>query len=126
MERLEAEAAGEIPPPVVGAGTSSSAKAPARQSASVASSDDGSSGKEAWEKRKQEEAERRRLEKEVSRLESLIGAAEEKKAELENSLSLPEVYSNGEKVKEVQRKITELDGELERLNADWEAAAGRL
>lgn len=126
MERLEAEAAGEIPPPAAGASASSSAKPPARQSSSASSSDDGSSGKEAWEKRKQEEAERRKLEKEVSRLESLIGAAEEKKAELENSLSLPEVYSNGEKAKEVQRKITELDGELERLNADWEAAAGRL
>lgn len=126
MERLEAEAAGEVPPSVAGAAASSSARTPARQSASAPSSDDSSSGKEAWEKRKQEEAERRKLEKEVSRLESLIGEAEEKKSELENSLSLPEVYSNGEKAKEVQRKITELDGELERLNADWEAAAGRL
>ena len=126
MERLEAEAAGEVLPSVAGTAASSSARTPARQSASAPSSDDGSSGKEAWEKRKQEEAERRKLEKEVSRLESLIGEAEEKKSELENSLSLPEVYSNGEKAKEVQRKITELEAELERLNADWEAAAGRL
>ncbi len=126
MERLEAEAAGEVPPSVAGAAASSSARTPARQSASAPSSDDSSSGKEAWEKRKQEEAERRKLEKEVSLLESLIGEAEEKKLELENSLSLPEVYSNGEKAKEVQRKITELEAELERLNADWEAAAGRL
>ena len=127
MERLEAEAAGEVPPSVTPAkAVSPAAKTPVRQSVSAPAADDAASGKEAWEKRKQEEAERRKLEKEVSRLESLIGAAEEKKAELENSLSLPEVYSNGEKAKEVQLKITELDGELECLNADWEAAAGML
>lgn len=126
MERLEAEAAGEIPPPAAGISASSSAKAPARQSASASSSDDGSSGKEAWEKRKQEEAGRRKIEKEVARLEKLIAEAEAKKTELETSLSLPEVYSNGEKAKSVQQKISALEAELDKLNADWEAAAEKL
>lgn len=124
MERLEAEAAGEVPSP--GAGLSPSAKAPARQSASAPAADDSSSGKEAWEKRKQEEAERRKIEKEVARLEKLIAEAEAKKAELETSLSLPEVYSNGEKAKAVQQKISSLESELDKLNADWEAAAEKL
>ena len=52
--------------------------------------------------------------------------AEAKKTELETSLSLPEVYSNGEKAKSVQQKISALEAELDKLNADWEAAAEKL
>ncbi|MCR5621437.1 MAG: ATP-binding cassette domain-containing protein [Treponema sp.] len=122
MERLESEAAGEIPLPAA-----ASKAGPASEKPVVAATSDASaSGKEAWEKRKQEEAERRKIEKEVARLEKLIGEAEAKKGELEASLSLPEVYSNGEKAKDVQKKIAALEEELDRLNASWEDAAEKL
>ncbi len=126
MERLEAEAAGEVPAAfAAGASPAAPTKLAQKESASGAS-EEASSGKDAWEKRKKEEAERRKIEKEVARLEKLIGETEEKKAELENSLSQPEVYSNGEKAKEVQRKISALAEDLDRLNAEWEAAAEQL
>jgi ATP-binding cassette subfamily F protein 3 len=128
MERLEAEAAGDVPVAVAAgaAKTASGASARSSQPASAGSADDGGSGKEAWAKRKQEEAQRRKIEKEVARLEKLIAETEAKKGELEASLSLPEVYSNGEKAKEVQKKISALEEELDKLNADWEAAAEQL
>ena len=122
MERIEAEAAGEVPP-----SPASSKAASANEKAAAAPVADGSaSGKEAWEKRKQEEAERRKIEKEVARLEKLIAEAEAKKGELEASLSLPEVYSNGEKAKAVQKKIAELAAKIESLSEQWEQAAELL
>ena len=38
----------------------------------------------------------------------------------------PEVYSNGEKAKAVQTRITELSAKLDELNAQWEEAAMQL
>ena len=37
-------------------------------------------------------------------------------------MSLPEVYSNGAKAKEVQTKIDEFNKKIEALNVDWEKA----
>ena len=85
-----------------------------------------SAGKLAWEEQKKLSAERRKIEKEIEKIESQIAQAEEKKQELENRLSDPAVYSDGEKSRAVQKEISDLDFELEKLNAAWEEACEKL
>ena len=119
MQRLEDEANGIVGEPSA-AETSSPAKKieePAEQK---------SAGKLDYEEKKKLEAERRKLQKEVDRLESEIASTEEKKADLENQMALPEVYSNGEKAKEVQKQIEELAAKLDELNEAWMEAAEKL
>ena len=41
-------------------------------------------------------------------------------------MGLPEVYSNGEKAKEVQKQIEELAAKLDELNEAWMEAAEKL
>ncbi len=81
-----------------------------------------SAGKLSWEEQKRLEAEKRKAEKEIARIEQEIASLEEKKGELEAKMSLPEVYSNGAKAKEVQTKIDEFNKKIESLNIDWEKA----
>ena len=85
-----------------------------------------SAGKLAWEEQKKLSAEKRKIEKEIEKIESQIAQAEDKKQELENRLSDPAVYSDGEKSRAVQKEISDLDSELEKLNATWEEACEKL
>ena len=92
----------------------------------AAPSENVSAGKLAWEEQKKLSAERRKIEKEIEKIESQIAQAEDKKKELENRLSDPAVYSDGEKSCAVQKEISDLDSELEKLNAAWEEACEKL
>ena len=85
-----------------------------------------SAGKLSWEEQKKLEAEKRKAEKEVSRIEAEIEKLETEKAGLEEKMSLPEVYSNGAKAKEVQSKIDALNSQLDVLNEQWEKAMENL
>ncbi len=85
-----------------------------------------SASKLSWEEQKKKEAERRKNEKEVEKIEKQIAELEEKKSVLENQMGNPEVYSNGEKAKLVQKQIDEIAAELEVLNSRWEEAAEKL
>lgn len=79
-----------------------------------------------WEEKKKFEAEKRKAEKAVKTLEDEILKIEtEKKAE-ENKMADPNVYSNGEKAKAVQKKIEELATKLDDLNEKWMEAADAL
>ncbi|HAZ95850.1 ABC-F family ATP-binding cassette domain-containing protein [uncultured Treponema sp.] len=80
----------------------------------------------SWEEQKKRDSEKRKIQKETDKLEAMILEAEEKKSELENQLSLPEVYSNGETAKSVQSQISKIASELEELNALWLCAAEKL
>lgn len=80
----------------------------------------------SWEEQKKRESEKRKIQKEADKLEAMILESEEKKSELENQLSLPEVYSNGETAKSVQAQISKIASELEELNAQWLCAAEKL
>lgn len=80
----------------------------------------------SWEEQKKRESEKRKIQKEADKLEAMILESEEKKSELENQLSLPEVYSNGETAKSVQTQISKIASELEELNAQWLCAAEKL
>lgn len=85
-----------------------------------------SESKLSWEEQKKRESERRKIEKKVSRLEEEIENLENKKNELETKLSNPEVYSNGEKAKAVQKEIEEIVSQIEIVTLEWEKASEEL
>ena len=85
-----------------------------------------SESKLSWEEQKKRESERRKIEKKVSRLEEEIENLENKKNELETKLSDPEIYSNGEKAKAVQKEIEEIASQIEIVTLEWEKASEEL
>ena len=85
-----------------------------------------SSGKLSYEEQKKQEAEKRKIQKEVSRLEDLIAELEEKKSALDLKMADPSVYSNGEKAKAVQKELEEICSKIEETTAAWEEAAMKL
>ncbi len=89
-------------------------------------SDSKSQAKLSWEERKKFEAEKRKAEKAVKTLEDEILKTESEKKEEENKMANPDVYSNGEKAKAVQKKIEELSARLDDLNEKWMEAADAL
>lgn len=119
MQRLEDEANGIVPSAEpTGAGVSSKNAQTAEPEVS--------SAKLSWEAKKKLDSERRKIEKQVAALEADIAKTEEEKASFENQLSNPDVYSNGEKAKAVQKKIAELAAKIESLSEQWEQAAELL
>lgn len=120
VERLEAEEQGLIPDSNEKAGSSS------KKAEQTELSETKSATKLSWEEQKKIEAERRKIEKSVKLLEEEILKFEEEKSTLEQEMAKPEVYSNGEKAKSVQKKIEEISNRLEQLNLDWMEAAQKL
>lgn len=123
MQRLEAE---ENPDSGLGAQQSSAALQSPLPAGQQAAAENKSSNQLSWEANKKAQAQKRKIEKEVERLEGEIAKAEEKKAELDAQMALPEVYSNGEKAKAVQKQIETVAAEIESLNEAWEQAASQL
>lgn len=80
----------------------------------------------SYEEQKRLRSERRKLEKEEGRLLNEIEKCETEIAENEALLAEPEVYSNGEKSKAVQKKIEELRARAEELSESWAEAASKL
>ncbi len=136
MERLEAEEKGEVSPPLQTPRSAAvsyaapSAGAPRNAPQPDSSLQDGAPSKSAvqlsWEEQKKLEAERRRAEKAVKALEEKILELEDKKTSLEGQMARPEVYSNGEKAKAVQKEIEKVSESLEELNLQWIEAAEAL
>ena len=115
MQRMEAEEAGEIP--------SAEIQSSRKQPSQTAAENPVSETKRSWEEQKKLEAQKRKAEKELEKIESQITKLEEKKSVLENQLASPEVYSNGEKAKAVQKQITELASQIDELTEKWESLA---
>ncbi|UTC84051.1 ABC-F family ATP-binding cassette domain-containing protein [Treponema denticola] len=80
----------------------------------------------SYEEQKRLRSERRKLEKEEERLLNEIEKCETEIAENEALLAEPEVYSNGEKSRAVQKKIEELRARAEELSEIWAEAASKL
>lgn len=80
----------------------------------------------SYEEQKRLRSERRKLEKEEERLLNEIEKCEMEIAENEALLADPEVYSNGEKSRAVQKKIEELRARAEELSESWAEAASKL
>lgn len=55
-----------------------------------------------------------------------IAATEDEKQELENQLAQPEVYSDGEKSRQVQEAIEALDVKIQELTTAWEEVSAQL
>ena len=89
-------------------------------------SDSKSDARLSYEEKKKFEAEKRKAEKLVKQIEDEITKTEEEKSAEENKMANPEVYSNGEKAKAVQARISELSAKLDELNTAWEEAAMKL
>lgn len=128
MQRLEDEANGTVGESsfVGGMTTNSLVKQIEPKMQQPESAANVSASKQQWEEKKRQEAEHRKIEKEVQRLEEEIAKVESEKKVLENQMANPEVYSNGEKCKSVQKQIDDINSRLGELNAQWEVAAEKL
>lgn len=128
MQRLEDEANGTVGESSFAGGmtTNSLVKQIEPKMQQPESAANVSASKQQWEEKKRQEAEHRKIEKEVQRLEEEIAKVESEKKVLENQMANPEVYSNGEKCKAVQKQIDDINSRLGELNAQWEVAAEKL
>ncbi len=109
MERLEAEEKGEV--------------GNLEQNSPCTEQKEKTQTKLSWEEQKKIEAEKRKAQKNVQTLEESILKLEEEKSGYEKQMADPEVYTNGEKAKTVQKKIDDLAQKLEELNLEWMEAA---
>jgi ATP-binding cassette subfamily F protein 3 len=75
---------------------------------------------------KQRQAAVRRMERQEAELLKTLEELEKTKASLEAELSLPEVYSNGQRAKEVKNKLDDCTAAIEVKTAEWEKAASAL
>jgi len=75
---------------------------------------------------KQRQAEIRRLQRQEAEMLNAIDGLENEKSRLEAELSLPAVYSNGEKAKVVKQKLDECTAALKAKTAEWEAVAALI
>ncbi|MBO4319115.1 MAG: ABC-F family ATP-binding cassette domain-containing protein [Treponema sp.] len=82
--------------------------------------------KKSWEEQKKAASDRRKIEREIERTEKEIASLEEKQKELHAKMSLPDVYSNGEKAKAVQLELEKTESEIEKLTARWEELSESL
>jgi ATP-binding cassette subfamily F protein 3 len=75
---------------------------------------------------KQRQAELRKLQKQEAELLNAIDGLENEKSRLEAELSLPAVYSNGEKARAVKQKLDECIAALKTKTSEWEAVAALI
>lgn len=66
------------------------------------------------------------LEKELKKVETIIEKLQGHRNALENEMSKPEIYQNGERVKEIQAEFELIKAELEKANKRWEEVAVEL
>ncbi|MDE7382562.1 MAG: ATP-binding cassette domain-containing protein, partial [Treponemataceae bacterium] len=122
QERLEAEERGDIPSSQVERQTNAKNNAGQVKNADESFKGKKSKGALNYEEVKKFEAAKRKAEKELKKVEDEIARLESEKKTLETKLSLPEIYSNGEKARQVQTEIHKIDSSIEDLNIVWEKA----
>lgn len=108
LEQMEKTSSPVVPEPVEGPKTPSHAVPEPIEAQNL-----------TWEEQKQQEAARRKKEKALANLEQQLDDLEQKKSELENKLADPQVYSNGEKAKAVQREIEQVTSQIEETTEQW-------
>jgi ATP-binding cassette subfamily F protein 3 len=75
---------------------------------------------------KQKNTQRRKLEKQETEILKTLEELEKTKSALETELSLPHIYSNGEKAKEIKLKIDECTTAIEKKTTEWEEIVKEL
>ncbi|MDR1837247.1 MAG: ABC-F family ATP-binding cassette domain-containing protein [Treponema sp.] len=86
-------------------------------------------GGQTYEKRtadKQRQAVIRKLERQEAEILANLEELEKAKSAFETELTLPEVYSNGERTKEVKIRLDECAAAIQEKNSEWEAVASQL
>lgn len=121
QEQLAKEEGGSLPLTSASVKTESSATLSAGTPRNAPASS--SETKLSWEEQKKQEAERRKKEKELQKLEQELADLEEQKSALETKMADPEVYSNGEKAKAVQREIEALSQKIAETEEKWMLAS---
>jgi ATP-binding cassette subfamily F protein 3 len=69
---------------------------------------------------KQKQTQMRKLQRQEEEILKQLEELEKNKAALENELSLPEVYSKGEKAKAVKQRMDQCAAEIEAKTKEWE------
>ncbi len=82
--------------------------------------------KQDWQKQKEEQAARRKLENLVKKLEEEIARLEDKISELDKKLELPEVFTDAGKAKQVYDEKQEAEDKLAELYGQWEDASSNM
>lgn len=80
-------------------------------------------GKQDWQKQKEEQARARKRQNDLKKVENEIQSLEQRDAELDELLSREEVYSDSQKLMELNREKAEIAGRLEFLLEQWETLA---
>lgn len=74
----------------------------------------------SWEEAKKVKAEKQKREKMIARLENEMSTLENEKKILEEKLNTPEVYTDGNASREVQKRLSEIDKTLSEKMSEWE------
>jgi ATP-binding cassette subfamily F protein 3 len=82
--------------------------------------------KQDWQKQKEEQAAKRKIENQIKKLEDEIAELEEKIAELDAKLELPEVFTDAGKAKKVFDEKQECEDKLSELYEQWEEASSQI
>jgi ATP-binding cassette subfamily F protein 3 len=127
IQRLEAEANGEIATPDIGSSNGGNFTSSSRVKQIVQTTEsEKSEGALSYEEEKRQKSERQKLEREQERLMDAIAQAENKKAEQETLLASPAVYSDGVKSVKVQKAINDYETEIAELTEKWEEISESL
>jgi ATP-binding cassette subfamily F protein 3 len=97
-----------------------------RQAEIPAASETSKSSLERRTADKQKQALVRRLQRQEEEVLKALEALENEKTLLDAELARPDVYSNGEKAREVKLKLDEYAAKIEKKTSEWEAVAAEL
>lgn len=78
-------------------------------------------GKLTWQQQKEEQAKIRKLQNDIKRCEEEISSLEQRNEEIDSLLAMEEVYTNPEKLLEVNTEKKQLEARLEELLELWES-----
>ncbi len=79
-----------------------------------------------WKQQKEEQAKRRKLENEFNKIEEEIQTKEDRISSIDEELTLPEVYTNSAKCRELASEKNELEASLEELYERWDELSDEL
>ena len=83
-------------------------------------------GKLDWQKQKEEQARLRKLQNKLKSTEDKISNIEDRSTEIDNLLTQEEIYTNVEKLVELQKEKNDIEHKLEKLLTKWEHLAAQL
>lgn len=99
------------------------ASPPAANPAFSAQGSEVSSGKLDWQRQREEQAKERKRQNDLKKVENEIQSLEQRDAELDKLLLQEEIYSNPQKLLELNKEKSEIASRLEALMEQWEALA---